>query len=119
MSAADDAYRFCGQFEAELLLELMLRYWRHPLADDGEFRDSLLETATNVLRAAAEGESLMESLDAPDMNFVAAVWYSEWTALESSGQDISQAERDARNRWLAEIRQSLPSCFCRQDDLLE
>jgi hypothetical protein len=39
-------------FEAELLLKLMLRFWRHPLADDRDFWDDLIESATGKRRSA-------------------------------------------------------------------
>ena len=45
MSIARASLKLSGLFEAELLLELMLRYWNHPLADDRDFRNNLLENA--------------------------------------------------------------------------
>ena len=41
MSQFDAAIRFCGLFEAELLVDLMLRYWEHPCAGDREVVNDL------------------------------------------------------------------------------
>ena len=117
MSSADEAYRFCRLFEAELLLELMLRHWRHPLADDSDFRNALIESTTEVLKASCKGEALFEDLAPSDMNFVAAVWYSEWTTLQNASRGIGPDQRRRREKWLASLRRAVPSCFCRQDDL--
>jgi hypothetical protein len=51
------------------------------------------------------------------MNFVAAVWYAEWAALQSGYADVPDHERHQREAWLEVVRHSLPSCFCDQDDL--
>jgi hypothetical protein len=97
-------------FEAELLLELMLRHWQHPLADDAEFRNHLLETATAVLDEAVRGTSLVEGVSPADMNFIAAVYYAELRASEESHN--SSELRQVREMWLARVRRCLPSCFC-------
>jgi hypothetical protein len=52
MSVAKRCLAFSGLFEAEVLIELMLRYWGHPLATDKDFRESLLESAASVLGTA-------------------------------------------------------------------
>jgi hypothetical protein len=44
-SIAKACLRMTGLFEAELLTELILRHWGHPLASDGEYRSQLLEAA--------------------------------------------------------------------------
>lgn len=44
-SIAKACLQMTGLFEAELLTELMLRFWNHPLAEDEDFRSSLLEAA--------------------------------------------------------------------------
>ena len=49
MSKLDAAIQFCGLFEAELLIELMLRYWGHPSANDREVVEYLVEAAAEVL----------------------------------------------------------------------
>ena len=49
-SVAKLSLQLTGLFEAEVLVELMLRQWKHPLADQTEFRDQLLEQAADVLR---------------------------------------------------------------------
>ena len=49
-------------FEGELLTELMLRYWRHPLAENAEFRSDLIENAAKALRLSIEGNNLIEGL---------------------------------------------------------
>jgi len=62
---------FTGLFEAELLIQLMLRYWEHPLAADSDYRNHLLESACEVLRSSIAGERLMEDIPPKQMNFVA------------------------------------------------
>ena len=109
--------RLSGLYEAELLVELMLRYWKHPLAEDPDFRNSLLERAAEALRTAAQGQSLIEGLPAERTNLVAAVWYAEWTSLdaEHSGGDADAALANKRNEWLDTVRHAVPSCFCSPD----
>jgi hypothetical protein len=102
-----------GLFEAEVLIELMLRYWQHPLAADRDFRNGLLEGAADVLRACVAGQRVMADLPPKKMNFIAAVWYVEWNAL-ASGADDPQGQRQA---WLEAVRKSIPSCFCPPDRL--
>ena len=109
-SIAEKSLHFCQLFEAELLLELMLRQWDHPLADDGEYRSQLLETTTRVLEEAARGTSFIESVAPSNMNFVAALYYAETRACEDSHD--SPEVRPLRENWLRKVRHCLPSCFC-------
>ncbi len=106
----------CPLFEAELLLELMFRYWSHPYADNKEYRSSLLESATELLMRASDtncNEVFFRGMPTQDMNFVSAVWYVEWNSVQDSVED-----RNSRQRWLEKVRKSLPSCFC-DTDLLD
>jgi hypothetical protein len=113
MSSARKCLAFSGLFEAELLLELMLRFWDHPLAADEDFRNELLEGAASVLRSSVAGEKLIEDLPPEQMNFVAAVWYVEWNAL-----GIGASDPDGRRRaWLDKLRRAIPSCFCPPENL--
>ncbi|MCI0638028.1 MAG: hypothetical protein L0Y72_21275 [Gemmataceae bacterium] len=105
---------FSGLFEAELLIELMLRFWNHPLSDDQDYRNELLENAVEVLRASAKGQRFMEDMPPNKMNFVSAVWYAEWNGLDAS---LEKRMRLRRKQWLERIRRSLPSCFCDPKDL--
>jgi hypothetical protein len=114
MSPARKSLRFTGTFEAELLVELMLRYWKHPLAADNEYRNNLLEQAAEALRVSIRGVRLVEDIKPKYMNFVAAVWYAEAATIDSEPK-ISPRERKSRKRWLTTVRQSIPSCFCDPD----
>jgi len=109
-TVAQKSLALCQTFEAELLLELMLRHWKHPFADDSEYRNHLLETATVVLDEAVRGTSFIEGVLPADMNFVAAVYYAELRACEEA-HDPSE-HRELRENWLTIVRRSLPSCFC-------
>ncbi len=111
--SVDRATRFAGSFEAELLLELMLRYWEHPFADDEEFRASLLDSVAGVLLASADGKQLISEVPADDMSFVAAVWYVESTSKMDEGSNLAEL----RSEWLSRLRRAVPSCFCAEDDL--
>ena len=109
----------CSLFESELLIWLMLCNWRHPLAENGDFRSELLETAAAVLDEAASGPGenvFIEGLPAADMNLIAAIWYAEHQSLADVSTK-SPEEHQARLRWLAAVRRALPSCFCPQDHL--
>src|SRR6185503_17670639 len=99
MSVVQRCIGFSGLFEAELLTELMLRYWRHPLADDGAFRSNLLETAAEVLQQAAAGEQLIESLSPENTTLVAAIWYAEWSQLNSP-QSADPTQASERRQWV-------------------
>jgi hypothetical protein len=117
MSIAKEAYRFCDSFESELLLELMLRFWKHPLAEDKDYRNNLIESAADVLRTSIEGTKLIERVPPHDMNFVAAVWYAEWAGLEGGWNELPRKTQVLRQDWLDAVRRALPSCFCEQGDL--
>ena len=110
LSIAEQSLALCQTFEAELLVELMLRQWEHPLADDSEFRGQLLETATAVLDEAVRGTRFIEGVPASSMSFVAALYYAELRACEDAGG--SSQSMEARHRWLTRVRHCLPSCFC-------
>jgi hypothetical protein len=116
MSVAQECLRFSALFEAELLIELMLRYWRHPLAENSDFRNSLLETAAAALQASLSGERLFDDLDPQNVNFVAAAWYSEWNSL-GRGAEGDEAELESRRKWTEAVRHALPSCFCNPEFL--
>jgi len=105
-----------GLFEAELLTELLLRHWNHPLAADANYRSSLLESAAEVLSASVKGERLFEDLDPKQVNLVAALWYSEQVSLAQVG-DIPSEELKLRQAWLSDILRAIPSCFCNADRL--
>jgi len=112
---AKKSLEITGLFEAELLVWLMLRYWKHPFAEDKDFANDLLESASAALRGAAGGEQLIEGVPATDLNFVAAVWYAEYCDVGSEGTDPETIE--ARKAWLSVVRRTLPSCFCNPLDL--
>jgi hypothetical protein len=117
VSTLEDAIRFCHTFEGELLIELMLRHWQHPLADDADYRNGLIENALEAIRESMESKRLLEDVPPSQMNFVAAVWYAEWAALQIARADIRDHELHQREAWLQALRHSLPSCFCDQGDL--
>src|SRR5688572_2198429 len=110
-SIAQASFQYSGLYEAELLVELMLRYWKHPLADDEVFRQDLLENAAEVLRLAISGTSLIEGLAAKNVNFVAAVWMAEWSAMDRP-EGVNPQELQERRNWLDAVRHAVPSCFC-------
>ena len=108
VSIAKESFRITGLFEAELLVELMLRFWQHPFADDADFRNRLLENAASALQAAISGHKLIEDLKPDKMNLVAAVYYVESLDLfDDNEQDPDQLE--SRREWLEKVRRSLPS----------
>jgi hypothetical protein len=112
-SIAKGCLRFTGLFEAEVLLELMVRYWEHPLAADRDFRNGLLEGAAEALRLCVSGQEIIAEVPPKDTSFIAAVWYVEWCALAAGDED----PQGLRQAWLERIRQTLPSCFCAMEDL--
>jgi hypothetical protein len=114
MSTADQSLRLTGTFEAELLVELMLRFWQHPWAEDREFRNSLLESAAEALRASVAGQILVADVSPPNMNLVAAVWYVEWAAV-ADATERGTDELQRRQDWLDRLRRAIPSCFCDPD----
>ncbi len=105
------SFDFTGLYESELLVELMLRFWSHPKADDADFRNTLLETAAEALRAAVAGQQLIEGLPPNQMNLVSAIWFAEWNRIEND-TEVSEDERTAVETWLATLRRSVPACFC-------
>jgi hypothetical protein len=107
-SIAKKCLAFSGLFEAELLLELMLRQWDHPHAADPAYRNELLERAMEVIRLSIAGTRVMEDVSPENMNFVAAVWYSEWNVCASGAADPG----GKRKAWLEAVRRAIPSCFC-------
>ena len=112
---AERSYCLASLFEAELLTRLMLWRWNHPLADDDDFVNHLVEGATEVLRACVqENRRFLNDVDPGDMNFVAAVWYVEWAATSDSSDADAEEERRV---WLDRVRRALPSCFCDPTDL--
>ena len=113
-SKLDVAIAFCGLFEAELLVELMLRYWVHPAAADREHANYLVEAAAEVLNQSAAGATFLEGVAAEDMNFVAAVWYAECCQVTDAADTIMEQRRD----WLDKVRRALPACFCDPDNLM-
>jgi hypothetical protein len=114
MSQLDAAIRFCGLFEAEVLVDLMLRYWAHPCAGDKEATNYLVEAAAEILKQARDGHAFIEGVDAEDMNFIAAVWYAEFCHVaDSHDPDVAQ-----RQAWLKQVRRALPSCFCDPSNLV-
>ena len=112
-SIAENSLAAAGLFEAEVLTELLLWRWDHPLKHDAEFRNNLLEDATTALRRAIAGEQFIESVPAAEMNLIAAIYYVEWNSI-SNGDGGPYV---ARRQWLDHVRRSLPSCFCSQADL--
>jgi len=113
---AQTSLNFTGLYESELLVELMLRYWKHPKADDVVFRNELLEIAAAALRAAVAGQQLIEGLPSDQMNLVSAVWFAEWSRIYS-GTGLGDEERIAGQAWLATLRRSIPGSFCDQRNL--
>jgi hypothetical protein len=120
MSIAKDSLKFCSMFEGELLAELMLRYWHHPLAENAEFRNDLIEDAAKVLRVSIKGDKLIDGLPPEHMSFVAALWYAEWSCLQNAytNEDM-QPVFQQREAWLHALRNAVPSCFCDPKDLSE
>jgi len=114
-SVAKKSLELTSLFEAELLVRLMLRVWNHPLADDEEFANDLLEAASGALRAATRGEQLIESVPAKSLNLIAALWYAEYCGVE--GEQAEPNIIQARKAWLSAVRRALPSCFCDPGDL--
>lgn len=117
-SIAEASLELSGLFEVEVLLELMLRFWQHPLAEDRAFRELLLESAVEALRASVGGAVLMTDIAPENMSLISAVWYAEMAALQQDVEEPVKAHEE-RLQWLDRIKQSLPSCFCNPDDLVE
>ena len=113
MCIARKSLELTGLFEAEVLVELMLRFWQHPLADDKEFRNDLLERTAEALRQAVSGGQVMADVEAENTNFIGALWYAEWSAIEEQQDETTEKRR----AWLETVRRAMPSCFCSPDDL--
>ena len=109
MKIAEECLRLAHLFEAELLVELMLRFWRHPFANDEAFRNEILESAIEAIRSAVDGHQTIAGVKPENLNLVAAIWYAEFVALDTTEQVASLPGRKA---WLDEVRRSVPSCFC-------
>jgi len=116
MSIAQKSLELSGLYEVELLVELMLRYWGHPHAEDAAFRNALLETAVEILRLAVSGTSVVEELKPDKMNLVAAVWCAETNWIGDS-LDRSSELLKQRQVWTDKVRHAVPSCFCDPDFL--
>jgi hypothetical protein len=116
MSIARRCLELASLFEAELLTELMLRHWKHPFADDAEFRNDLLEASTQALQHAANGEQLLDSVAPENINLVAALWYAEWVAMPTSESEDAVEIHQPREKWLEVVRRAVPSCFT--DDIM-
>lgn len=115
-SIAEASLRITGLFESELLVELMLRFWEHPLANDLEYRSVLLETSVEALRASIGGSILFSDIGPQNVNLVAAVWYAEASLLPEADSQ-TKVENELRQAWLDKVRRALPSCFCNPDRL--
>jgi len=113
-SIAERSLQLTGLFEAELLIEFMLREWKHPLAAQQEFRLQLLESAAEVLQAAVEGQWVLEGMEPSHVSLVTAICVAESTTLNSD-EVILDEERAARRAWVEVVRRALPSCFCDPD----
>ena len=109
--------KFSATFEYELLVRLCLKHWGHPRADDVEYCNNLLESATEVLREASNGQQHLPYIPPDGMNLVAALWYVESIAQQDSVSE-SDDVGDSRGSWLTQIKRALPSCFCDPDDLI-
>lgn len=114
-SIAQKSLMVTSLFETEVLVQLMLRNWGHPFANDHEFANALLESAAGALREAIHGAVLIEGVPPTDLNLIAAVWYAENCALNE--EDFDTDETTARRNWLFAVRRALPSCFCDPSDL--
>lgn len=118
-NTAEQSLAITSLFEAEIFVQLMLWRWKHPLADDIEFANGLLERASEALRCAKAGVQLIVGLPPADLNFIAALWYAEHSALGDveSEQENTAITLAARRAWLKDVRHTFPSCFCDPSDL--
>ena len=116
MTIAELSLEHSGLFEAELLVELMLRYWNHPYADQQDFRENLLEGAAEILRSAIRGEVVIDGLPPDRTNLLAALWYAEFVSVEEFAAE-SRDECSGRKAWLQRLQMAVPSCFCNPDEL--
>jgi hypothetical protein len=104
-STAERALLLANSFEAEVFVHLLLEKWKHPLSEDAEFRNDLLEGAAQALQESCDGLTLIEPLKPEDFNFIAAMWFVEWSALQASVGDLPF--RSERQQWLEDIRHAL------------
>jgi hypothetical protein len=114
MSIAEKCLGFTGLFEAEVLTQLLLWRWDHPLKNDQEFCNDLLEGAAAALRGAVEGQKLFDDLPAAETSLLAAIYYVEWSTLNAGAKDTD----GQRRKWLVRFRAAIPSCFHPQSDFL-
>jgi hypothetical protein len=117
MTTAQRSYELTGLYESELLVELMLRYWEHPFADNRDYRRELLESATEALLSCIAGARIHLKLNPDDTSLVAAIWYAESSSLQTN-RPQSEAEARGRENWLHKIERCLPSCFSDPDDIV-
>jgi hypothetical protein len=115
MSIASASLRLAGLYESELLVELMLRYWQHPFADDPEYRNSLLEAAVDALKGAASGQRLFDDIPPGRTNLVAAICYAELITIAGESFGPDQTSCALRRDWVEKVKRALPSCFCDPD----
>ena len=113
-STAAECLRFTSLFEAEVLAQLLLDRWRHPQASGRTFASELVEQAREVLQQSRDGAVFIDNLEPQDMNFIAAVWYVEWLAVQN---DAGIDHYKERVNWLKNVRHTFPSCFCDPSDL--
>jgi len=113
MSIVKRSLDLTGMFEAEILIQLLLWRWDHPFKDDLEFQNELLENAAVALKEAIDGQQLFDDLPALETNLIAAVYFAEWSAITSGSEDID----GRRQKWLDQLRATIPSCFHPQNDL--
>jgi len=104
-------YQITGTFEYELLIELLLRNFNHPLADDTEFRNTIIETVAELLNRASKGETF-GNMQASHTNIVYSVWFVESDYVK---RQSDPPFKEQRLDWLNKIKRSMPSCFCSQD----
>lgn len=113
-TTAQGCYQMTGLFEAEVLTRLLLRQFGHPLAEDKEFPNDLLERAAEMLRAAVDGGVQIEGVAAHETNLVAALCEAESRMLHAPGAVPQGAQR---SHWVKAIRRAFPSCFAPQNSL--
>ena len=108
---AEKCLEFTGLYEAELLVELMLRYWRHPRCDDMDFRANLLDAASELLLSAVGGKVQLRGIPSSQTSLVLGIWLAESIDLANDNA-IDSIERPLRDEWLHSVRRAIPSCFC-------
>ena len=106
-------YQVTGTFEFELLIELLLRNFEHPLAYDSEYRNTVVESVAEILNRASQGEAF-GSMQPSHTNIVYSVW---WVESRMIVQESEHKVKAKRRKFLDAMKRSLPSCFCDQDQL--